>query len=190
MPKLRKLRKAQKFRYHVNRKRIAKSQESTRNDRIKVNNKVMKELWNPKESVRSNMTTMGVAFDANDILSNKSTKATFIEKAKSAKSPETPKIVEKTKITENSGKTEVIKRLEAQVSEAENNKKSNFRFTPDQVKWITYCLDKHGDDFKAMARDPKNIWQETPKQIRQKVLKFITIPEQFAVYAKERGLLE
>ena len=37
MPKLRKLRKAQKFRYHVNRKRIAKSQESTRNDRIKVN---------------------------------------------------------------------------------------------------------------------------------------------------------
>ena len=44
--------------------------------------------------------------------------------------------------------------------------------------------------FQAMARDPKNIWQETPKQIRQKVLKFITIPEQFAVYAKERGLLE
>ena len=109
----------------------------------------MKELWNPKESVRSNMTTMGVAFDANEILSNKSTKATFIEKAKSAKSPETPKIVEKTKTTENSGKTEVIKRLEAQVSEAENNKKSNFRFTPDQVKWITYCLDKHGDDFKV-----------------------------------------
>merc|ERR1712062_336345 len=130
MPKLRKLRKAQKFRYHVNRKRIAKSQESTRNDRIKVNNKVMKELWNPIESVRSNMATMGVAFDANDILSNKSTKATFIEKAKSAKSTETPKIVEKSKITENSAKTEVIKRLEAQVSDAENNKKSNFRFTP------------------------------------------------------------
>merc|ERR1711860_161956 len=149
MPKLRKLRKAQKFRYHVNRKRLAKSKETTRNDRIKVNNKVMKELWNPKESVRSNMATMGVAFDANDILSNKSTKATFIEKAKSAKSVETPKIVEKSKITGNSAKTEVIKRLEAQVSEAENNKKSNFRFTPDQVKWITYCLDKHGDDFKV-----------------------------------------
>ena len=44
--------------------------------------------------------------------------------------------------------------------------------------------------FQSMARDPKNIWQETPKQIRQKVLKFITIHEQFAVYAKERGLLE
>jgi hypothetical protein len=41
-----------------------------------------------------------------------------------------------------------------------------------------------------MARDPKNIWQETPKQIRQKVLKFVNIPEQFAVYAKKSGLLD
>ena len=41
-----------------------------------------------------------------------------------------------------------------------------------------------------MAKDKKNIWQETPKQIRQKVLKFVSIPEQFAAYAKERGLLE
>ncbi len=39
-----------------------------------------------------------------------------------------------------------------------------------------------------MAKDPKNIWQETPKQIRQKVLKFISIPEQFNPYAEERGI--
>ena len=43
---------------------------------------------------------------------------------------------------------------------------------------------------QAMAKDKKNIWQETPKQIRQKVLKFVSIPEHFAVYAKERGLLK
>ena len=41
-----------------------------------------------------------------------------------------------------------------------------------------------------MAKDKKNIWQETPKQIRQKVLKFVSIPEQFAGYTKERGLME
>merc|ERR1719447_1888996 len=86
--------------------------------------------------------------------------------------------------------SEVVKKLEAEALEAEANKKANFRFTGEQVKWITYCLDKHGDDFKAMARDPKNIWQETPKQIRQKVLKFVNIPEQFAVYAKKIGLLD
>jgi hypothetical protein len=41
-----------------------------------------------------------------------------------------------------------------------------------------------------MAKDPKNHYQETPKQIRQKILKFINIPEPFAPYAKEKGLLE
>ena len=44
--------------------------------------------------------------------------------------------------------------------------------------------------FKAMAKDPKNHYQETPKQIRQKVLKFINIPEQFAPYARQKGLLD
>lgn len=43
--------------------------------------------------------------------------------------------------------------------------------------------------FQAMAKDPKNIWQETPKQIKQKLLKFISIPEQFNEYARERGFL-
>lgn len=37
MPKLRKQRRNQKFRYHINRKRVKKSQETTRKDRIKVN---------------------------------------------------------------------------------------------------------------------------------------------------------
>ena len=41
-----------------------------------------------------------------------------------------------------------------------------------------------------MARDPKNVWQETPKQIRQKVKKFVNTPEHFAIYCKERRLLD
>ena len=61
--------------------------------------------------------------------------------------------------------TSVIKRLEEEVIEAEKNIKQTFRFPSEQAKWIEYCIDKHGDDFKAMARDSKNIWQETPKQV-------------------------
>ena len=41
-----------------------------------------------------------------------------------------------------------------------------------------------------MARDPKNVWQHTPKQIQGKVVKFISIPEQFAPFAKRLGLLD
>ena len=185
MPKLRRQRKRQKFRYDRNRKRIKKTQEKHRKDKIKVDNDVMKELWNPKESIKTNLESMGVAFDANKVLDKKSTKQQFIEKIQD----QNPNNIPPQEITSKKS-SEVVKRLEAEALEAEANKKANFRFTGEQVKWITYCLDKHGDDFKAMARDPKNIWQETPKQIRQKVLKFVNIPEQFAVYAKKIGLLD
>ena len=185
MPKLRRQRKRQKFRYDRNRKRIKKTQEKHRKDKIKVDNDVMKELWNPKESIKTNLESMGVAFDANKVLDKKSTKQQFIEKIQD----QNPNNIPAQEIASKKS-SEVVKRLEAEALEAESNKKANFRFTGEQVKWITYCLDKHGDDFKAMARDPKNIWQETPKQIKQKVLKFVSIPEQFAVYAKKIGLLD
>ena len=153
----------------------------------------MKELWDHKESIKTNLEKMGVAFDANKVVAEKTTKQLLVEKA--LKSEE--ELVKNSEVKSSTKcqvsedvKSEVIKRLESEALKAEQSKVSKFRFTKEQVKWITYCLDKHGDDFKAMARDPENVWQETPKQIRQKVLKFINIPEQFAVYAKARGFLE
>ena len=41
-----------------------------------------------------------------------------------------------------------------------------------------------------MARDPDNIFQLTENKIRQKVTKFINVPEQFEPFARERGLLD
>merc|ERR550519_33877 len=67
---------------------------------------------------------------------------------------------------------------------------SKFRFSREQVMWLSYMIDKHQDDYKAMARDKKNHFQETPKQIKGKILKFMNIPEQYAVFARERGLIE
>merc|ERR550519_2911647 len=67
---------------------------------------------------------------------------------------------------------------------------SKFRFCREQVMWLSYMIDKHQDDYKAMARDKKNHFQETPKQIKGKILKFMNIPEQYAVFARERGLIE
>merc|ERR1719233_427938 len=44
-------------------------------------------------------------------------------------------------------------------------------------------------DFKAMARDPKNHYQETPAKLKGMVTKFISIPEHYAPYCKERRLI-
>merc|ERR1719167_1207319 len=83
-------------------------------------------------------------------------------------------------------KPEVIERLE---NEAKVVPKQNFRFTPTQVQLITYMMDKHGMDFKAMSRDPKNHYQETPAKLKGMVTKFISIPEHYAPYCKERGFI-
>lgn len=189
MPKLHKLRRNQKFKYDRNRKRLQKSQNKTRKDLVKVSCKTMKDLWDPTKAIRANLTSMGVAFDANESVKLKSTKAMLVEKMKKTNKEEEEAVEETKKVDKTT--SNVLKRLEAEAAEATAaSKRVRFRFPKEQVTFITYLLDKHGDDFKAMARDPKNIWQETPKQLRQKVVKFISIPEQFAPYAKERGLLQ
>ena len=43
-----------------------------------------------------------------------------------------------------------------------------------------------------MARDDQNYYQDTPKQIRKKIMTFKSIPEQYKAYLKEKeeGTLE
>ncbi len=43
-----------------------------------------------------------------------------------------------------------------------------------------------------MARDEKNYYQDTPKQIRKKIMTFKSIPQQYNAYlkAKEDGTLD
>ncbi len=107
----------------------------------------MKELWDPKESVKTNMTKMGVCFDANQAVKITSNKAVFTARAKGLPDSEG-------EIRDNCAdefKSEVIKRLEAEAAEAKANIKPTFRFPKEQVRWITYCMDKHGDDFKVSS---------------------------------------
>ena len=84
-------------------------------------------------------------------------------------------------------KPEVLAKLS---EEATVTAKQNFRFTTSQVQLITHMMDKHGTDYKAMARDPRNHFQETPAKLRGMIRKFISIPEHYAPYCKERGLLQ
>ena len=51
----------------------------------------------------------------------------------------------------NSKETEMIRILqkEAEAEFAAARIKSGFRFTGEQVKFLIYLMDKHGDDFKV-----------------------------------------
>lgn len=56
------------------------------------------------------------------------------------------------------------------------------------VKFAGYLIEKYGLNYKAMERDEKNYDQETWRQLRSKVRKFIGIPEQFDVWAKKSNI--
>lgn len=67
---------------------------------------------------------------------------------------------------------------------------SKFRLPKGQVQFISYMMDKYGLNYKAMVKDIKNYDQHTWRQMRAKCRKFMTIPEQFAVYLDERDLVD
>merc|ERR1712088_262373 len=163
---------------------VRKQQEKTSkfNVAVKVDCKAMKEVWDSRVSLKENMTKMGVAFDANNVVPKISSKKNMVKDMKKRKGIE---VAEEEGVVER--KSEVISRLE---DEAKFEAKQTFRFTPTQVQLITYMMDKHGEDWSAMARDPKNHYQETAAKLRGMVTKFISIPEHYAVYCRERGLIQ
>eukprot|EP00088_Acartia_fossae_P007193 TRINITY_DN13349_c0_g1_i1.p1 TRINITY_DN13349_c0_g1~~TRINITY_DN13349_c0_g1_i1.p1 ORF type:complete len:181 (+),score=23.26 TRINITY_DN13349_c0_g1_i1:107-649(+) len=173
--KIKKQHRRKQFMYRTNRKRLREKMEKNTKHNVKVADPILKENWDHRKSVKENMKQLGVAFDANKSVSRISNprnkfKVTDIEADKEVVSD-----------------VSVVAQLEA-VAAVE--KPPAFRFSLDQVKWISDMMDKHKLNFKAMARDPMNHYQETPKAIEKKIRKFMSIPEQYAVYCRERGLLE
>merc|ERR1712098_1017684 len=126
---------------------------------------------------------MGVAVNANEVLPKVSAKKKRVEELMKLKGLDVPVVAEEVK----KEKSNVVEKLEV---EAKYEAKQTFRFTPIQVQLITYMMDKHGEDWSAMARDPKNHYQETAAKLKGMVNKFVSIPEHYVVYCKERGLIQ
>ena len=80
----------------------------------------MKGLWNPKQSIQNNLETMGVAFDANKVVGQKTMKEKIIQKMKNDNDLE-PVFEEEKKASVDS---EVVKKLESEVKEMEDNRTS------------------------------------------------------------------
>uniref|UniRef100_G3QC96 Nucleolar protein 16 n=1 Tax=Gasterosteus aculeatus aculeatus TaxID=481459 RepID=G3QC96_GASAC len=43
----------------------------------------------------------------------------------------------------------------------------------DLIEYAQYMIREHNDDFKAMAQDEKNYYQDTPKQIKRKINEYM-----------------
>lgn len=129
---------------------------------------------------------MGLAYDANASIKIPSTKSEMLKKAKRLASgalvnsdsdgPAKKKGTAK--------KIQVALALEADANEP---RERMFRLPNGQVQFLTSMIDKYGEDYQSMARDKKNHYQLTWRQLRAKINTFKGIPEQYAEYLVNKG---
>ncbi|KOB69434.1 Nucleolar protein 16 [Operophtera brumata] len=180
--KIKKQHRKKTYQHKLNRKRMHLKQKSTGNVKFKVIN----DAWNHSKSSHRNLKNMGLVNDPN--------KAIKIPNFKEMKMKQAKKIVNDDESEEEEevqrpppAKKEIAEILE---KEARAPRARKFMLPKSQVELITYLLDKYGQDYKAMERDKKNYYQETWKQLRQKIKTFMGIPKQYGEYLASKGLLD
>ncbi|XP_059208377.1 nucleolar protein 16 [Centropristis striata] len=151
MPKAKKSGKRKNFDYNQDRKKMKKQFIKKYNPRIE--NRQIRNAWDDKKSTATNLREMGLAFDPNRTLPIK--KKSLLRAEKETKAP--VGIVTK---------PYVINQLEEEANRPEKDTKT---LSSDLIEYAQYMIREHKDNFKAMARDEKNYYQDTPKQIKRKI---------------------
>lgn len=152
MPKAKGKTRRQKFGYNVNRKRLNRNARRKAAPRIECSH--IRHAWDHAKSVRQNLAEMGLAMDPNKAVPLRKRKV----KAMEVDLEERPQEIVR--------KPYVLNDLEVEASLPE--KKGN-TLSRDLIDYVRYMVENHGEDYKAMARDEKNYYQDTPKQIRNKI---------------------
>ncbi|XP_027752171.1 nucleolar protein 16 [Empidonax traillii] len=152
MPKAKGKSRRHKYSYNLNRKRLYRSARRRAAPRIACSH--IRHAWDPSKSVAQNLAEMGLSADPN--------KAVPIPKkpgmeAESSGQQSGKKIVRK---------PYVVNEMEYEASLPE--KKSN-TLSRDLIDYVRYMIQNHGENYKEMARDEKNYYQDTPKQIKRKI---------------------
>ncbi|XP_061104640.1 nucleolar protein 16 [Conger conger] len=151
MPKAKKSHKKKKYDYNQDRKKLKRKFKKAAAPRIECPQ--IRHAWNDKRSVARNLSDMGLAFDPNVSLPVGKQMISGTETEDKTTGP----LVRK---------PYVIKGLEAEASLPGKDTRS---LSTDMIEYLQYMIREHSDDFKAMAKDEKNYYQDTPKQIRRKV---------------------
>lgn len=81
-------------------------------------------------------------------------------------------IGQKKKISKEVKTSDFVRKLE---EKANKPRKPKFKFGKEMCKELEYYITTYGDNYEAMARDKKNLYQDSPGQLRYKINKYIKI---------------
>uniref|UniRef100_A0A8C1UUL9 Nucleolar protein 16 n=2 Tax=Cyprinus carpio TaxID=7962 RepID=A0A8C1UUL9_CYPCA len=99
----------------------------------------IRKAWDEHKTVKQNLQDMGLSLGTKGMLPIKNKKAS-------------------TKLQSLSMEVEASLRGESRTT-----------CSTDMTEYVQYMVKEHNEDYKAMARDEKNYYQDTPKQIKRKV---------------------
>ncbi|NWU74910.1 NOP16 protein, partial [Onychorhynchus coronatus] len=154
MPKAKGKSRRHKYSYNLNRKRLYRSARRRAAPRIACSH--IRHAWDPSKSVAQNLAEMGLSGDPNKALPIPKNLVSGAE-TESSGQQSGKKIVRK---------PYVVTEMEYEASLPE--KKSN-TLSRDLIDYVRYMIQNHGENYKEMARDEKNYYQDTPKQIKRKI---------------------
>ncbi|XP_067615851.1 nucleolar protein 16 [Eurosta solidaginis] len=180
--KIRKNHQRKRYRYNVNRKTLRKTRESTG----KIKDPVMKKLWIESKRNR-NFYEMGLCSNPNKSVPIPNFKQQRLHTVKIINGFVEEEMDENElneKVTYRP-RGYVIEQLEADIAAP---RERLLRLPKNSVSHLSYFLDKYKLNYKAMVTDQRNYLQWTWKQFRMKIRKFMSIPEQFDEYLKQRNL--
>ncbi|XP_030841546.1 nucleolar protein 16 [Strongylocentrotus purpuratus] len=174
MAKTKAARQRKKYKYSANRRKMWKKQKRLPN----IECDPIKTAWDNKKSVKENLRAMGLSSDPNKTLPIPTTK----ERLAPVSLDDSMDFDDK--LARPKGKQQVIKELEAM---ADMPTKKREKISEPMMMYCAHMMDKYGTDFKAMARDIKNYYQDTPKQIKKKIALFKTCKVQYQEYLAQKA---
>lgn len=181
------------FQTSKDRKKLRKQHLRKTAQKCKITNPLIKEDWNRKSQANMNFIKMGIATDPNKILSKPPTyQEVLLSRMKTDfKFKGTKPIAEYDPAVGTVEKLAVAaKEKEDEYNRQKATKFASCSLNADDKLFVKHLLDKYDhDDYKGMARDRRNHYQETPAAIRRKILSFCQDPKVFIPYCKEKGIL-
>lgn len=161
-----------KFQYGRNRRKEWKKSKQEKN----IDCAQLKAAWDDNKSVTRNLTDMGLSANPNVTLSIPTPKDYL---GVDSVTMETLRQLRQKIPKKKALKGKVVEDLEA---EANIPQAKTLKLAEPEVEYCIYMSEKYGEDYKAMARDHRNYYQDTPKQIRNKIKTFTKIPLQYNQY--------
>ncbi|CAD1474888.1 unnamed protein product [Heterotrigona itama] len=159
MTKIRKVKRRKRYRMNVNRKRLRNKLRKLPT----INCSQIKQSWEATKSTRTNLNQMGLAYDSNDALKIPNTKREFIKEVLKKKDEnDEDKLETEEDVEMIPPKVYVAQELEA---EAKAPRRKMFRLPNNQVYFLTYLMDKYGEDYK-------NPWMHGTKCIQSFLMAF------------------